>query len=130
GGRDRALLALLADGAEAVEDPVDPVAGEQPHELVLGGEVEARLAGVALAAGAAAELGVDPARLVALGAEDEQAAGLHHLPAVGLDLLLHLREDLVPGSVVLVRALLEPAVGELAVGEVLGVAAELDVDAA
>ena len=72
---DRLLLALLADGAEAVEDAVDPVAGEQAHEVVLGGEEEARLARVALAAGAAAQLVVDPARLVALGADDEQAAG-------------------------------------------------------
>ena len=37
-------------------------------------EVEARLAGVALAAGAAAELVVDPARLVPFGAEDVEAA--------------------------------------------------------
>ncbi len=39
-------------------------------------DVEARAAGVALAAGAAAELVVDAARLVALGADDVQAAGL------------------------------------------------------
>ena len=57
---------------------VDPVAGEQADEVVLAGEVEARLAGVALAAGAAAELVVDAARLVALGAEDVQAAELAH----------------------------------------------------
>ena len=66
---------------EAVEDPVDAVAGEQAHEVVLGGQEEARLARVALAAGAAAQLVVDPARLVALGAEDEQAAGLEDLLA-------------------------------------------------
>ena len=75
-GLDRLLLALLADGAEAVEDAVDAVAGELAHEVVLGGEEEARLAGVALAAGAAAQLVVDPARLVALGADDEEPAGL------------------------------------------------------
>ena len=66
---DRLLLAVLGLRAEAVEDLVDPVAGEQAHEVVLGGEEEARLAGVALAAGAAAQLVVDPARLVALGAD-------------------------------------------------------------
>ena len=66
----------LVGRAEAVQDAVDPVAGEQADEVVLGGEEEARLAGVALAAGAAAQLVVDPARLVALGAADEQAAGL------------------------------------------------------
>src|SRR4051812_36721688 len=46
---ERLLLArLLVDGPEAIEDPVDPVAREQAHEVVLGGDVEARLAGVAL----------------------------------------------------------------------------------
>ena len=55
---------------------LDPVAGEEADEVVLAGEVEARLAGVALAARAAAELVVDPARLVALGAEDVEAAEL------------------------------------------------------
>jgi hypothetical protein len=39
---------------EAVEDLVDPVAGEQADEVVLGREEEARLARVALAAGAPA----------------------------------------------------------------------------
>ena len=78
-------------GAEAVEDLVDAVAGEQAHEVVLGGEEEARLAGVALAAGAAAQLVVDAARLVALGAADEQAAGLQDLLAVLLDARLDRR---------------------------------------
>ena len=48
-GLDRLLLALLAGGAEPVEDAVDAVAGEQAHEVVLGGQIEARLARVALA---------------------------------------------------------------------------------
>src|SRR6185295_14541691 len=73
---DRLLFALLAGGPEAVEDAIDAVAGEQAHEVVLGGQEEARLAGIALAAGAAAQLIVDSPRLVALGAADEQAAGL------------------------------------------------------
>ena len=90
-GLDRLLVALLVDGPEAVEDLVDPVAGEQAHEVVLGGEEEARLARVALAAGAAAQLVVDAPRLVALGADDEQAAGLHDLSRVLLDALLDAR---------------------------------------
>src|SRR3954447_24075501 len=63
---DGLLVALLVGRAQAVEDLVDPVAGEQADEVVLGREEEARLAGVALAAGAAAELVVDAPRLVAL----------------------------------------------------------------
>ena len=73
---DLRLHGLVVRELEALHDVVDPVAREQAHELVLAGEVEARLAGVALAAGAAAELVVDAARLVALGAEDVEAAEL------------------------------------------------------
>ena len=73
-GLDR--LALVR--AEPAEDAVHAVAGEQADELVLGREVEAALAGVALAARAAAKLVVDAAALVALGAEHVQAASLDH----------------------------------------------------
>ena len=127
---DRLLVALVVDGAEAVEDLVDAVAGEQAHEVVLGGQEEARLAGVALAAGAAAQLVVDAARLVALGADDEQAAGLDDLLAVLLDALLDLRQHLLEALVVVGVAGLQAELGELEAREVLGVAAELDVDAA
>ena len=52
-------------------------------------QVEAALAGVALAAGAAAELVVDAAALVALGAEHVEAAELADLVALGLALALY-----------------------------------------
>ena len=42
--------ALLLWSPELVHDVLDPVAGEQAHEIVLAGEVEARLARIALAA--------------------------------------------------------------------------------
>jgi hypothetical protein len=60
---DRQLVAVLVHLREklVVEDLVDPVAGEQPHEVVLRREVEERFARVALAARAAAQLVVDPA---------------------------------------------------------------------
>ena len=70
---DPGLHRLILRDLEAVHDPVDPVAREEADEVVLRREVEARLAGVALAARAAAELVVDPARLVPLGAEHVQA---------------------------------------------------------
>ena len=73
---DLRLHGLVVRELEALHDVVDPVAGEQAHELVLAGEVEARLAGVALAARAAAQLVVDAPRLVALGAEHVEAAEL------------------------------------------------------
>ena len=91
---------------------------------------EARLARVALAAGAAAQLVVDPARLVALGADDEQAAGLEHLLVVVGDARLDRRQDLGEALVVVRVAGLEAELGQLELREVLGVAAELDVDAA
>ena len=74
----RVLDRLALRHLQPVEDLVDAVAGEQAHDVVLGGQVEARLARVALAAGAAAQLVVDAPRLVALGAEHVQAARLGH----------------------------------------------------
>src|SRR5262249_30206893 len=69
-GEDSRLHRLVLRDIDALHNPRDPVAREEADEVVLAGEVEARLAGVALAAGAAAELVVDAARLVPLGAED------------------------------------------------------------
>src|SRR5919198_814258 len=127
---DRLLVALVVGRPQAVEDPVDPVAGEEAHEVVLGGEEEARLAGVALPTGAAAQLVVDAARLVALGAHDEEAAGVEDVVVAGRHALLDGREDLGEALVVIGVARLEPELGELEAREVLRVAAELDVDAA
>ncbi|RIH77558.1 hypothetical protein Mterra_03757 [Calidithermus terrae] len=140
--------------AHAVEHGDDAVGGEQAHEVVVEGYVEARGAGVALAARTPAQLVVDAARLVALGADDVQApelldpdlvggAGvaqaadlLHDLgahaelgaQAAGLFLLaLHgLLDEQLDLPLVAVEALL------LQQGrrQVLGVAAELDVGAA
>ena len=91
---ERVLVAVLVDRSEAVEDLVDPVAGEEADKVVLGGEEEARLPGVALAAGAAAELVVDAPRLVALGAADVEPADLADLVA----LLLALRIELLASA--------------------------------
>ena len=70
--------------AERLQQRGDPLAGEDAHEVVFEREEEARRAGVALAAGAAAELVVDAAGLVALGAEDVQAAGFDDGVVLGL----------------------------------------------
>ena len=58
-------------------------------------QVEARRARVALAAGAAAQLVVDAPRLVALGADDVQAAGGDNLVVIDVDFGLGLGERLV-----------------------------------
>ena len=71
-------------GEGLAHHPVHGAGGEQAHQLVLERQVEAALARVALAAGAAAELVVDAAALVALGAEHVEAAELADLVALGL----------------------------------------------
>ena len=81
------------------------------------------LPGIALAAGAAAQLVVDPPRLVALGAEHVQPAGRDHL------LLLRGHFLLDPGSCRRVLRLVLDA-GELLRLAHLDIAAELDVGTA
>ena len=68
---------------------------------------------------------------MALGAADEQPAGRHHLLAVLLDLALELGQHLASAALVLLARSsgFEALARELLAGEVLGVAAELDVDA-
>ena len=58
--------------AHPLHQPGDPVRGEPLHQVVLEGQVEARRARIALAAGPAAELVVDPPAVVALCADDVQ----------------------------------------------------------
>ena len=65
----------------------EPVWREPPHDVVFERNVEARAAGVALAPGAATELVVDAARLVALRADDLEAAGLDDALVLVLPLL-------------------------------------------
>ena len=60
--------------AEALHQPGDAVRAEDAHQVVFEREIEPRGAGIALTAGAAAQLVVDAARLVPLGADDVQAA--------------------------------------------------------
>ena len=66
--------------AELLHQAGDAVGSEDPHQVVLERQVEARGARVALAAGAAAQLVVDAARFVTLGADDVQAAERRRLP--------------------------------------------------
>ncbi len=136
---------------EAAHGPLQGTGGEQPHQLVVEAQVEAALAGVALTAGAAAQLVVDAAGVVALGADHVEAAGLEDLLALGRALLLEHLEVLLVAGERLGAVLLElfghlldgPRQGEVVdhqVGRIallvhlvarhqLGVAAEQDVDA-
>ena len=96
---------------------------ENAHEVVFEGEEEERGAGVALPAGAAAQLVVDAPCLVALAAHHEQPAGGEHLLAPGRDLGADVGGGPLPRHLVLVFA---DFVGDAE----LHVAAELDVGAA
>ncbi len=92
-------------------------------------QVEPRLAGVALPTGATAELVVDAARLVALGAQDVEPAGLLDLLGLAGDLVLDPGERLVPRRLVVLAHVdrVEALLAQAQVGEEVGVAAEHDV---
>ena len=68
---------ILVD-AERLHHVHNALGAEQAHDIVLHGQIKPRLAGVALAAGTAAKLIVDPARFMTLGADDEKASCLPH----------------------------------------------------
>ena len=84
--------------AEGVHHVHDALRAEQTHDVVLQREEEARLAGVALTAGTAAELIVDTAGFVALRADDEQTAGGADTLGLGVDVDLVAGEALLEGG--------------------------------
>ena len=138
---DGALRALdgLADhlrlerqvvGERRAHHPLHQARREQAHEVVFEREVEAAGAGVALTAGAAAELVVDAAGLVPLGPEDVEAAEVADLVPLDLALLLEAGQELVVAGQVFVGAHHEALADALSAGETFRVAAEQDVDAA
>ena len=75
-GMDDRLVLLQAEPAQ---HRVHALGAEDAHQIVLQRQEELRAAGVALAAGAAAQLVVDAAAFVALGADDVEAAGVDRL---------------------------------------------------
>jgi len=87
--------------AEPGQHGVEPVGPEDPHQIVFQRQEEFRAAGIALAAGTAAQLVVDTARFVAFGADDVEAARLVHgfrrprsLGGLDLDHVLGLQHQL------------------------------------
>ncbi len=82
--------------AQPLEQFRDPLLGEDAHQVIFKREVEARGAGIALAAGASAKLVVDAARLVAFGAQNVQAADGGNFVVLFVGLLLVAAEDLGP----------------------------------
>ena len=76
--------------AQLLQQRAHPLLGEDAHQVVFQREKEPRLAGIALPSRAPTELVVDAPRLVPLGAQDEEPAGLDHL------FVIHLRRLCVP----------------------------------
>ena len=66
----------------------DPVGAKESHEVIFEGQEERALPRIALPAGAAAQLPVDAAGLVPLGADDDQPAGWILVAAQRFDLRL------------------------------------------
>ena len=82
--------------AQAVHQGLDALAAEDAQQIVFEREEEARRAGIALAAGAAAKLVIDAAGFVAFGAENVQAAEGDDFVALGAALLGELIVDGLP----------------------------------
>ena len=122
-GDERVLDRLALGHLEPLHDRLDALAGEDAQQLVVEREVEARRPGVALAARPAAQLVVDAPRLVALGADDVQAARVDHL----LVQRAPFRADRRDARALFV--LVDARVGLDHVDLLLGVAAEHDVGA-
>ena len=71
--------------AQLLQHGIHALGTENAHEVIFKGEIEPGPAGITLTAGTAAELIVDAAAFMALGADDEEAAGGDDLLLVGFD---------------------------------------------
>mmetsp|Transcript_8876 Transcript_8876/g.26745 ORF Transcript_8876/g.26745 Transcript_8876/m.26745 type:complete len:218 (-) Transcript_8876:82-735(-) len=87
------LERLVLGDAHEVEQPLDLVAAEEAEDAVLEREEEVRRARVALPARAAAQLTVDPARVVQVRADDVQPSRLQHPLLLRRELLGELFAD-------------------------------------
>ena len=114
---------LVVLQAQPLQHRVHALGAEDAHQVVLQRQVELGAAGVALAARAAAQLVVDAAALVPLGAHDVEAARLDRLLLEDFDLGADLG---LLGVALLLRGLRV----ELLLDAHLDVAAELNVGAA
>ena len=130
---------------EAVHHAHDALRAEEAHDIVRHGEVEAALAGVALTSASAAELVVDAAGFVPLGAQDEEAAHRADLFGLGGGHFLMRRHALAEegagggdGLVVGIgkaggfgdHGVVVPRLAQVVLREVFGVAAQHDIGAA
>ena len=131
--------------AHAVHHRLQTLPAEQPHQVVLQRDDKFGHTGVALTAGAAAQLVIDAAAFMPLGAQDVKAAGLTHLFRLGGDLLFVLGQQLLEapaggqdllilrfavGGCLVQQVLLHALAAQGVLGQILGVAAQHDIGAA
>jgi hypothetical protein len=88
-GDQRMLDGLAFRHLQLVHDGAQALAGEDAQQRIVQRQIEARGTGIALATGTAAQLVVDAARFVTLGADDVQAASSQHGVVHFLPLGLH-----------------------------------------
>ncbi len=119
------MIASFSRKPELLQHAVELVGAEDAHQVVFERQEEFRMAGIALAAGTAAQLIVDAAALMPLGAE-------HAKPAGGERLLLQARD--LGANFGGARAFLPLArildIGQFLANAHVGIAAELNVGAA
>ncbi len=120
---------LLRD-AQALHETLHPLAGKPAHEIVLQRQIEAGFPGIPLPTRTAPELIVDAARLVALGSQHVKATQLDNLLPLALGLLLEPLENLPVLRFVLGGVLIDVAFAQLQLGQLIGIAAQADIDAA
>ena len=94
------MIASFSLRPSLLQHAVELVGAEDAHQVVFERQEELGMAGVALAAGAAAQLVVDAPALVPLGAEHVEAAGGERLFLQPRDLLA----DLIGARAFLARA--------------------------
>ena len=141
-GQDLVVDGLILGHAQRIDDASHTLGAEQAHQVVLHGQVEGAFAGVALTAGAAAELIVNAAAFVALGAQNAQAAGLAYQLGIGLGVHFMLgqllmeqgagfQHQLIGGDAVAAGfrddLVVIAGLGQVVLGHVFGVAAQHNV---
>ncbi|MPM11241.1 hypothetical protein SDC9_57580 [bioreactor metagenome] len=130
--RDALVLdRLIVGDLQCLHHPVDDVGLEQPHQVVLEGQIEAGLPRITLPARTTTQLVVDPPRLVPFGAQHVEAPEGDDLLVLHLRLLLVLLQYLGVVGLILGGVLqrVDTTVLERLVGQELGVATEDDVGA-
>src|SRR5207245_9394849 len=104
--------------------PLEAISAENAQQIIFEREIKARRSRVALAPRTAAQLIIDAARLVALGAEDMESARRQYLFPLAGALLTMLFECLLE---IRIGGIARAGVGR---GETLGIAAQHDIGAA